>query len=151
MEALVFDLERVEVPVELRSQDGTVQKYVLKELDGEGSVRYSTQRASVIKRDAKGEIVELLPEFHSLEPFLVSLCLYDSEDKLVPESTIRSWKAQVQGRLYRTAREISGMATPKEEEVPAIEKQIEELKKRLEEAKKDQLGNLSSSSTVGSG
>ncbi|HYE70402.1 MAG TPA: hypothetical protein VD932_02640 [Aquabacterium sp.] len=67
------------------------------------------------------------------EPFLVHLCLFEKlpsgAERNVPLATVRSWRAEVIGKLFERAKEISGIdAETKPEEIRA---QIAALQERL--------------------
>ena len=44
-----------------------------------------------------------------LEAYLVSLCLFDSEDRPVSEATVAGWPERVVKKLFTTAKEISNL------------------------------------------
>ena len=112
-------------------------KYTLRETSGDAAIKYDNAKMTCYHYvEGKLSSVKNLSE---TEPLLVSLCLFDSEGKNVPEATIRSWPNRIQTAIYERAKEISGLNAPPED----LENQIEELqillKKRQE--RKDAVKN----------
>lgn len=95
------DSGKIEVPV--IGPDGA--SYTLREAKGGGVVAYRNliQRCQEITSD--GTVV--WRNLATVEPFLISQCLYDSNDKLVPPAVIQSWPNRVQKALFARAKQIS--------------------------------------------
>jgi hypothetical protein len=121
-------------PIEEKVYVGGVE-YVLRETSGDAAVKYDNARLEGYEyQDGKLTRVRGIA---NLEPLLVSLCLFGASGENVPEETVRSWPARVQGALYARAREISGMNEAAQ--TPAsLEKQIEVLQQQLARAKADE-------------
>lgn len=99
-DGMVFDLSVTEIPVKI----GDVE-YTLKEASGDASIKYRNMVMGRVKMlDGKPSQMDNLADS---EPFLVHLCLFDSEGKNVPINIIRSWPARIQKSLFEKAKEIS--------------------------------------------
>lgn len=59
------------------------------------------------------------------EPLLVSLCVRDKDDKLVPESLVRSWPSRIVKPVFQKLREISDLV----EQEMTPEKCTEEIRR----------------------
>ena len=123
------DLSPISEPVTLGDK-----QYTLREANGEAARQFNNARLERIKlgSDGKPQGVKGMADIESL---LVSLCLFDSNDKPVPESTVKSWPYRIQKVLYARAKEISRLDETESKE--AIISQIEALQaqlKALEEA-----------------
>lgn len=119
-------------PIEEEVSIGGVN-YLLKELDGESSVKYDNARTDCYEYN-EGKLVRV-NGLAALEPLLVSLSLFKAEDQTrVPEEIIRSWPARVQKALYERVEEINQM----HETVESLENQIEVLSRRLERVRKNE-------------
>jgi len=103
MAELVFKTELKEVSVEIDGKD-----YVLKELDGAGQSQWrkaSGGQISVV--DNKPTVTGL--NFDDIELRLLSICLYDTDGKLVPKSVMSKWNANTLSALFDAAQELSGL------------------------------------------
>lgn len=121
---------------------------VLKEVSFKvGKESYTLREASydaVLKhRNAIIACTELGPDgqpksaknFADTDALLLSMCLFDGENKLVPASKIRSWKASVGKRMLAVLREISELDEDSSNDVAGLQKQLSEIQEKLEKAK----------------
>lgn len=84
-------------------------EYVLKELDGESSISWKTERMAKYIKDDKGNIVDVKSS-SDLDSLLVSYCLFNkSTGQKVPLETIRKWPERVIETLSNDIVEISGL------------------------------------------
>lgn len=147
-----FDLTRIEVPVTIGKQ-----KYVLKDADGETSVKYRNAKLSAYKLDGAGNVIGY-DKLNDAELILVAGCLYKvvadqngkEEHHKVSLETVKQFPSKMNEKLFKRAREISEIdqATTIEflkERRAEIDRQIAELEKDISSAKKD-----SDSTSVGS-
>lgn len=116
-------------PVELPVIVGD-KKYILREASGDAACKYRNNllKSTKMSPDGKVQSVEGLAD---IEPFLVSLCLFEvteKGDKPVALHTIRSWPNRVQKALFEEAKRISYLDDI--ETVESLNKQIDELTKR---------------------
>lgn len=87
------------------------RRYVLKELDGEGSIIWRTARHSKYVRDSvNGEIIDIKSEA-DLDSLLISLCLYDTSGHRVSLETIKTWPQRVINVLAEKSVKISQLNT----------------------------------------
>lgn len=104
LEPMTFDsLTLVEVPIKIGDKD-----FILREASGEAAVAWRNARTNAIK------IVNGKPvgakDMASVDPLLVSLCLFDSEGNGVPLPTILGWADRVQKQLYERVKLISDLS-----------------------------------------
>ena len=108
---LVFDnLELVELPVIVGDKS-----YTLREANGGAACQYRNALIECTKL-GPGGVPTQLKGIASVEPLLVSLCLFDEKGKRVPTSTIEKWPARVQKALFEKAKEISELGEDEEGE-----------------------------------
>lgn len=84
------------------------QKCVLRQASGEAAIKYREQIMSGM-RMADGKVGGDVNRMASSEPLLVHLCLYDTDSKRVPLTTIEAWPYPVMKKLYNKAMEISDL------------------------------------------
>jgi len=102
-ESWKFDLQPRQIKVEIGDKS-----YVLKEASEDAAAKYQNAlfRSTTLGPDMKPVKVDGLAD---IEPLLVSLCLYDGEENLVPLDVIRSWPARIVKKLYQWVRENSDL------------------------------------------
>lgn len=144
-EPMIFDdLTPVEVPVTVGAK-----QYVLREANGDAAVKYRNAMLACtqISQDSKAVSIRGMAD---LEPFLVSLCLFDAQGKSVTKNEILSWPSRVQKALFARAKTISGLN--EEDTVESLKKEqkiIEEKLVKLEK-KEGQDPNAQDSTMTGS-
>ena len=108
---LVFDdLEPVEVSVSIGGNP-----YILREASGGAACQYRNALIECTKL-GPGGIPTALKGIASVEPLLVSLCLFDDKNKRVPVAAIEKWPARIQKALFERAKIISELGEDEEEE-----------------------------------
>jgi hypothetical protein len=135
---LNFDsLTLIEVPVKIQGKT-----YTLREANGDAAVAY--RNASLRGMTLEDGKVKKLDGIASVEPLLVSMCLFfiddDGVEKNVDELTVRSWPGRVVKAIFNKAKEISEL-DEEEDTVESLDKQIEALEKKKEKLLKDSAGN----------
>jgi len=110
MADLRFDLTLKEKEVTLVGKDNVEKKYKLKELTGEQRAEYNSSFGVKMGLDDKGKPAMLgdgitMPSAGDF----IALCLYDSENKLVPIEVINTYPDRVTDALQKEAMELSGM------------------------------------------
>ncbi len=115
-EELSFDLEVVQKPVKIRTPEGVVKNYVLKELNGTERDKFLNNMSARMRTDPSGKPTGL-KTFDGLQSYLISRSLFDEEGKLVSEKEINSWPARVQAALFTEAQKLSGLDQGAEETV----------------------------------
>jgi hypothetical protein len=89
------------------------KRYELRELDADGWSEWQTRQFSYLESqgailpDGKVKPTSITP----LQPVLVSLCLYFSQENggRVEEAVLRKWSYQITEPLYKECRKINGM------------------------------------------
>lgn len=128
----VFDEDDFERTIPVKIKGDT---YTLKEASGEAAAKYQSMMLSCVGALENGQPTKISTKFADTEPYLVSLCLFDSEDKLVLVKTIRDWPNRIQKSLYKWIKDNSEM---QEGEV-TVEQLEEQLQKAIE--KRDAVKN----------
>ena len=106
---LVFQTTLKEVSVTIDDKE-----YVMRELDGRQKGKYLNKMGGRIVLNNKGE-VSSFKDYAGLESTLLSLCLYDSENKLVPATVMdgtekeQGWPSTVLNSLFNAAQDLSGL------------------------------------------
>ena len=100
---LTFETTLKEVPVTI---DGVA--YVMRELDGRQKGKYLNKMGGRIVLNNKGE-VSSFKDYAGLESTLLELCVYDSDNKLVPASVMDLWPSTMLTKLFNAAQELSGL------------------------------------------
>lgn len=128
---LTFDLTLIEIAVTLSGE-----QYTLREADGEAGAQFENAKFQGAKIDEVTNTVVSLPNLGDQASLLVSLCLFDKDNNLVPLETVRSWPDRVVTPLYKKAREISGLDED-DEEVAVIERKLERAKLKAKTVKNE--------------
>lgn len=152
VEELNFDdISLKEIPVSIERK-----KYVLREATGDTACRY---------RNAVLHCTELGPEgspatikgLADVEPFLVSLCLFETcldergnptSERSVPVSVIRKWPSRVQKALFERAKEISELSE-EEEDLESLTKKRKEVNEKIVKLQEDSAKKEPSNTAVG--
>lgn len=106
MDTPKFTISLKKQPVEI---DGKI--YTVVELTGKQRDAFLNTSANRVKLDDKGNAVGMR-NFDGIHTHLVSMCLRDPEDKLVPESTIKEWPATAVEALFKLSQTLSGLGDP---------------------------------------
>ena len=125
------DIAPIEIPVVIKGK-----RYTLKEASGDAACRYRNAVLSALQVSKTGEVTGAR-NLADTEPLLVSLCLFDEQDKPVPIKTVRSWPARVVRTLFEKAADISDLA--------------DFTRAKIEEQKENPTGNEPDYITDGSG
>ena len=107
-EVLTLTLVRQEAPVTLTLVDGIAKDFVLRELTGKGRDEYLNSMAKKMKFGPDGT-PKGIQSFDGLQASLLSKCLYDEENNLVPIADIQAYPATAQAALFRKAQELSAL------------------------------------------
>ena len=140
-----FDsLEVIEIPVKVGGE-----VYTLREASGDAAFKFrnAAMKCTKLGPDGKPASVEGIAD---IEPLLISLCLFDSKDKPVPVTKIRTWRNKVCKSLYEKILEISELGN--DEDASTLEKQLADIQAKLDKvrAADTDLGNVPSDTVTGS-
>jgi len=116
-----FTLNLKQIPIEIIDEQGAKRTFTLKELTGAQRDKFLDDMASRMKYI--GIEVQGLSRYEGLQAALLSLCLYDDEDKLIPAKVIQSYPASMVSTLFDRAQSLSGLAISK--------KELDEIKNEL--------------------
>ena len=108
MEKLSFSLKFEEVEVELIDVDGNKHACVMRGLDGAGRDSYLDNMGGRMKFNAAGK-TEGLTDYKNLQSGLLTLCLFDENNKNIPLSVLQKYPATVLESLFKAAQELSGL------------------------------------------
>lgn len=98
------------------------KSYTLKEASGRAAVEYRNAVSACLQYGPDGRIAGVR-NIASVEPLLISLCLFDEKGKNVPKHVIESWPSRVQRAIFDRAKQISDLG----EEMSAERKLLEEV------------------------
>lgn len=136
-----YDISLVETPKKIGGVD-----YILREADETTATKW---RNSVIacSRYSKGQMNSIrgLGETQAL---LVSMCLFNGDDKTVSLETIRSWPSRVVKALFEEAKEISDLE--KEDTLEELKEQRTEIEERITNMEENAVKNDSTDTVDGS-
>lgn len=96
-----FSLERKTEVVYLDDQ-----KYTIVELDGDQRDKYLDNMNT---RMDFGSGTPTIKRFEGLQAFLLSLCLKNPQDQIVPLKEIQAWPSSVISALFKKAQVLSGL------------------------------------------
>jgi len=110
---LTFSTQRACVPVKIDNEE-----YVLKEATGSDACIYRNAMLNSTTLGTDGKPTGL-KDFANVEPLLVSLCLYNSEDRRVTLEAVNTWPSKIIKSLYAKAKEISELDETEEDDEAA--------------------------------
>jgi len=103
----------VEIPVTLGDQ-----RYVLREPRSERIKPYKEAVADCAVTDGQGKVVSVdTKKAGESNLLLLSLCLFDSQDKEVPLATVASWPTRIVDRLEKACLKLCGMLGDEESQL----------------------------------
>lgn len=105
MEALKLSVNRTSQPVELENEDGSVSRYLLREMTGTLRDQFLNAQRRIMEPTKNGG--HTVKDFNGSQSSLLCRCLYDSDGKAVPEATIQGWPVGVQAVLHEAAQKIN--------------------------------------------
>jgi hypothetical protein len=127
-----FDGELTEVPVRVNGVE-----YVLREATGDVACKYRnaiTKQTTLTESQDESRTIKV-GNIADSEPYLVHLCLFDTENNNVPLSKVRSWPPKVVSALYNRAKEISEL--DQDEDVESLIKQRDKLNQQIAKLQKE--------------
>ena len=89
-------------------QEGSVVRYFVKEMTGAQRDDYFNKTAARTRLDEKVDVVGM-KDYKGLYSTLLSFCLYDQDQKPIPESQIQEWPDTAQKALFDVARGLNGL------------------------------------------
>lgn len=95
--------------------DGTVRRFILKEMTGANRDRYLTQQIKKTKFSDAGKPTGLT-DVDGIQAGLICKCLYNEEGTMpVPEVEIAQWPASTQDALFKACQTMNAMNKEGEE------------------------------------
>lgn len=82
------------------------EKYELREATGLAAKRYTNEKSSRLTFGPNGKF-QSARDLGDLEPLLVALCCFDSNDQQVPLNVVDGWPSRMVNRLFKEAKRIS--------------------------------------------
>lgn len=105
---------RKSVPVELEvAVDQSIQ-IAVKEMTGAQRDAYFNKANTKTKIDPANNKVVGLKDYDGLFSTLLAYCLYDKDDKPIPESKIQEWPDSAQRALWDIAKDLNGLDQDKD-------------------------------------
>ncbi len=141
-------LKVISIPV----VDPSGKNLILQEASGDTVKRFNDERTRCLKFQDGG--VSSVVGQGNLEMFLVSLCLFETDEdgKLIPEkyipiSTLQKWPGRVVTALFNKAKEISEIDPS---DLATLQKEYEALGKRIAKMQEDMAKNEPNNTEIGS-
>lgn len=136
MDALSYDVDTIEIPVELKSKKG-IKHFVLCEASEPAAARYTNAQIKATKmvESADGSKIGTVDGLSDTEALLISLCLFEVTAEGGRKSVDQAYiKGNIPHRvckdLFANAEEISGLSGEQTE--AQIIAKIKELQKKLD-------------------
>ena len=110
MAELVFSVVLKEIPVKIKEADGAEKIYKLKELTSAQRKKYNESfdvKVEMVDGEVKASAGDGFKMFSAQE--FLALCLYDENDKLVPENVLADYPSTVTAGLHEEALKLSGL------------------------------------------
>ncbi len=111
------DYEEKVIPVKLKL-NGSVGSYKLREASGAAVRKYKNARLEACVYE-DGRLASVKPS-SELDLLLVSLCLFDKDDELVPKEDIDNLPHPITAKLFEQAEEISGLKEEPQEPIKKL-------------------------------
>ena len=138
-DTLIFDsLELTKVPVKIAGVE-----YTLREASGGSATEYRDRMMGCTTLGPTGKPSKI-SGMAKLEIWILSRCLYDTNNNQVNQSTIESWPNSILKKLFAKLEEISELQS-EQETVEILEKRIQMIKEREEAAKNESSGMMDGS------
>ncbi len=134
-----LDLREITVPI-----DGVV--YTLREASEDAAAKYQNTLSRCTQL-TDGKVSGITGPLADSQSLLVSLCLFDDKNRLVPQAKVRQWPSRVVKQLFEKAAEISEIAGTDDTE-ESLQKTIDETQEKLDKLREDELGNEQSDTTA---
>lgn len=108
MSGLEFKEEQEDFPVTITKKDGTVKKYVIRELKGAGRNQYLTNVTKRFKTDEHGNT--FIQDYNGLEASLLTKCMYDAAtNKPVTIEEVDNIPATFLSTIFDKAKVLTGL------------------------------------------
>ena len=108
-------------PVTLVNSDGAEETYEIREMMAAVRDKYMDQLGDRMKVGPDGKVIGV-KKFDGLQASLLSVCLYDKDGKLVPQTVIQAWPGGVVSSLFDEAQRINRLTSTKEEVTEEVKK-----------------------------
>ncbi len=130
------DLSIIELPVQVGENS-----YTLREANEATAVKW--RNATMAAARFRDGSISGFSGIADSEPLLVSLCLFDKDNKNVHIDTVKEWPARIVKTMFEKAKEISELGET-EETVKELEDRLQKAKEVEEAAKNDKEGTENS-------
>jgi hypothetical protein len=113
-DVLEITLVRKEKSVKIVDKDGQPRTYTLREMTGSTRDKWLNFMSNRMKSDENGG--RSISRYDDLQSTLISFCLYDDGDKLVPKETVSGWNASALNKLFDLCQKMNGLTDDAAEE-----------------------------------
>ena len=113
-EELCISLVRKTKKIKITGEDGGTKLYTLKEMTGANRDNYVSSQIKKAKIGPDGKPVGIT-DVDGAQSNLIAKCIYDENDKPIPESVIAQWPASAQTAVFKVCRDMNGMDEESEE------------------------------------
>lgn len=114
-EVIRVKLKRKTRKVVLESENGDETVCTLKEMSGSQRDDFLTSNAERVRVDSKGNPTGLR-SFKGVFSNLIYRCLFDGNDRAVPQNAIDNWPASQQVEVFEACQEMNGLQDRKANE-----------------------------------
>ncbi len=110
-----FSFRRNEVPIEIENEDGSIGKYIIREMTGAQRDVYLKAAMSKARFDGTGKVAQVMDPT-GLQPLLISLCMIDvTTEKYVDTKFVNNIRTTTQNELFELCSKINGLDGEAEE------------------------------------
>lgn len=123
-----------EFSIDFESADGKIETKEFKLVKPSGKIceEFRDERQNCTQYNAEGNVCGF-KGLNALPVKLLSRCVHDDQNNLVPATVLREWDADIVDELYTKARDMGKLNLEESEE--AIQKQIDKLQEILKQMK----------------
>jgi hypothetical protein len=109
-----YSLIRKEMPVDIEVSPGVEEHYTLREMVGDELAKWKDGQKARFEKDKRGNVVGF-KSVRGLEADLISRCLYDKENNLVPAKEMTNWPPTILKGLAKDCQDLNGLTDEAEE------------------------------------
>jgi hypothetical protein len=109
-----YSLIRKEEKVVIEISPGVEKNFILREMIGDELAKWKDGQKARFEKDKRGNVVGF-KSVRGLEADLISRCLYDKENNLVPAKEMTNWPPTILKGLAKDCQDLNGLTDEAEE------------------------------------
>jgi hypothetical protein len=129
MKDLSFKLKTKAWPVTMENAQGQEIKYELRELKAADRDKYVDKLQGRLKVDKQGNVIGLT-QYAGMQADLITICMYDEENKPVDRATLNTWPGTTVTKLFHAAQTLNGFREVEERHKVYAEELVKFLKEK---------------------